>query len=254
MRITKKLAVLVAVSGLIGILPGNAQGGSQESKGGDVSIDLDAAGLAPPGPPGAMPPPPMPGGAGPQAFVAPLPGMPMMGDVMFMAEMPDGPDEDILVALGPGGPGMGGPGGPGGHGGMMMRRGHGSPFADLNLTDDQYEKLWAIKRDSAGRSAGKFGEMMAAEMQLHDLMLQPEIDRTKIMALQGRVNAIKTELSNERLENKIAAMNVLTAEQRKDLRRNMLQRMSGGWGGRGGGMSGHGGGGHGCPVGGCPKK
>lgn len=164
------------------------------------------------------------------------------GDVMFMAEMPDGPDEDAMIAMGPGPSGMGGPGR--GHMAFMHKM-HRSPFADLNLTDDQYEKLWALKRDSMGKNAAKFGELMGAEMQLHDLLLQPEIDRTKIMALQGRINAAKADLANSRVEDRIATMNVLTAEQRRDLRRKMLERMAGGWGG---------GGGKKCPPGSCPMK
>ncbi len=126
MQITKKLALMVAVSGLVGILPAWAE-------------------EAPPGAPPASADVPLAAGDKPQLIMA-TPAMPMEGDVVFMAETPE---EDLLVALGPVGPGMGGPMGGPGH--AFMRRMHGSPFADLNLTDEQYEKLWAIKRDSAGK-------------------------------------------------------------------------------------------------------
>jgi Spy/CpxP family protein refolding chaperone len=246
MRNSKKVALMLAMSTAITVLPAVAQGDAPGPKGADVSIDLDAAGLAPP-PPEA---------GGPMPFTIPLPppmaaGMPpLSGDVLFLAEA-DGPEEDVLMlAMAPPEAGMAI-----GHGGMRgfsaRRWGHGGGmFAGLNLTDTQLEQLFAIKRDSVGKNSAKMGELASASVQVHDAMLQPTIDRAKITALQGRINALKADLANSKLDNKLAMLNVLTAEQRADLRRNMLQRMGGG--GKRGWGRGPGGGGH-CPPGGCPK-
>lgn len=233
MSISKKIAVAAAFVGLIG-----GAAFAQEPQD------------APPGPDMTVSIPPIEGEVEINAPLPPVGIGPMGFDPMDMiAEGPDGPPDAAMPPPGP--PGEGPmmmahmpPGGPGG-GGMMWRHHgggggchRGNPFADLNLTDDQYEKLFALRRDTAGNDAGRMGELMKSEMQLHDLMLQPDIDRAKITATQNHINQIKSELANSRLDKKLAMISILTPEQRKQLRQNMLHRMAGPFG-RGGS---------------CPKK
>lgn len=170
-------------------------------------------------------------------------------DEMGLNEPPPGFEPEML-ALDADGPGMG----------LIAQRiqfrGGGGGLSGLTLTDAQYEQLFALKRDNAGKNAARMGELASASMTLKDLMLQPTLDRTRILAAQARVNALKTELANAKLESRINMLSVLTPEQRTDLRRNMLQRMGGGGGHRGWRGKFMGPGGPGCPMmgpgGDCP--
>lgn len=230
MTISKKLALLGVIAAIAGA-PTLAQEPSRAPNT-DMSIDLGGLGLAPGGPPPmtAQLPPPM--------------GMPAPdGDVLFLAG-PDMGDGSEMVAIAIDGPA---------EGQLIARGGFAGPLGGLNLTDEQYEKLFALRRDNAGKSAARMGELMSLHMTLQDLMMQPELDRAKITATQSRINALKTELANQRLDDKLAMMSILTADQRREMRRNMLQRMGGFHGGPGRGFGGRMGG-H-CPMGpgACPK-
>lgn len=71
-------------------------------------------------------------------------------------------------------------------------------------------------------------------------------------ALQGRINSLHADLANARLDQQMGLLSVLTAEQRKELRRGFLKMEDFGMGGMMGGMRHHmrGHGGPGCGSGG----
>jgi Spy/CpxP family protein refolding chaperone len=134
--------------------------------------------------------------------------------------------------------------------------GFGHGFAGLNLTDDQYEKLFAIKREGMIRMAAGAGQMMTAHMNLHDLLVQPTLDKAKILAAQNNINTLKTANANARMEQTIAMMSVLTPEQRAELHKRMVHRVVDGMGpmgrmgmGKRGGWEHHMHGGHAGPGG-----
>jgi Spy/CpxP family protein refolding chaperone len=111
----------------------------------------------------------------------------------------------------------------------------------LNLTDEQYEKIFALKRENMSKLGGKFSEVATQEMTLHDLLLQPTIDTAKVQGIQQRINALKAEMANARLQEEIGMMNVLTPEQRHQLRMCLLKHAAGPLCCGGGGGFGHGG-------------
>ena len=134
-------------------------------------------------------------------------------DVVFMAAAPVGDNHDKKD---------------GGGGGGWSRRGHGGMFKSLNLTDDQYERLYAIKRESMGQMAGKMGTMATLNMDLKDALLQPDLDKSKIQSVQDKINALKSDMANMRLNHHINMLAVLTPEQRKELRLAMIKSSASG--------------------------
>lgn len=147
-------------------------------------------------------------------------------------------EESVLISEGP--PMMGGPGGPMGMGvgGGGRHHGHHGKFEALNLTDDQYERMYQIKKQTMSRMGAKFSEMMAMHLELQDAMLQPELDKAKLTGIQARINALHADISSIRFDSELSTMAVLTPEQRKDMRRALVKKMAdGGMGG----MCGHGG-------------
>jgi Spy/CpxP family protein refolding chaperone len=153
---------------------------------------------------------------------------PLPGQVVIMEdeEFTPGPGPEIAIAAPIGIPDMDmaiAAGHMGGHGGM---------FGGLHLTDDQYEKLFAIKRDHMLKAAGSCGQMAAAHIALHDAMMAPTIDAAKVHAAQNTINQLKNAQANARLDMMIAMANVLTPEQREELHKRMIHRMvDGGFGG-----------------------
>lgn len=114
-----------------------------------------------------------------------------------------------------------GPGGRGCGGGDCLRA--------LNLTDEQYEKLYGIKNQFLDQIGPKMLEVRTLERHLKDLLTNPTVDAGKAKALQSKINAVKADLANAKLENKLAMLDVLTAEQRKEIRERVIKG-----GGRGG--------------------
>lgn len=169
-----------------------------------LGLGDDAAGM-PPGPP--------PGFSGD----GPPPGGPPMGPPgAMMPDGPPGPDGASLADAPPGacpfrpdcGPSECGPG--------------GLP-PNVTLSDEQYEKMFAIKRDTFAKIGPKMVEMKTGEMDLHDLMSQVSPDKAKIQSVQNRINALRSEMSNIQLDSQLNTLGVLTPEQRQDLRRAFLK-------------------------------
>lgn len=131
------------------------------------------------------------------------------------------------------------------HGGgdmMMLRAGVHSDFSD-----EQLEQMYKSKNDFLDKAGPKMVELKSQERALHDLLTQPDFDKSKAMSLQSKINSIHNDLSNLKLEQRISMLNTLTAEQRKELRKSYIKMMDfgpmmmhgkmrhHGWGHKGGG-------------------
>lgn len=163
------------------------------------------------GPPGGFGPPGA--GFGPPGFGPGGPGGPG-GPPLHGAASIEGPPPDELMAL---------------HGGgelMMLRAAvHGE------FTDDQLEKFYKLKTEFEDKAGPKMVEMKSAQRALHDMLTQPEFDRSKALSLQGKINALQADLATMKLERQMGYVNALTAEQRKELRRSFLKVSDFGMGG-----------------------
>jgi Spy/CpxP family protein refolding chaperone len=135
-----------------------------------------------------------------------------------------------------------------------------------SLTDDQLLKLRALKDQMSVETAQKRAQLKALKHQMFDKMSAPAVNKAEVVALNNQINAIKTDLSNSRLNFMLAAGDIFTPEQKAAFRSRMLRRGMWGGGGRGHGRGHHGGfhggkggfhgkggfGGGACPPGGCP--
>lgn len=228
MKSTRRMITAAAIVSLavLGTLPSFAQTSFTPPSAEDVLVDLDALNMAP---------------EMSLALGATVPLPMMIGIEIDAPDMADGPDFEIALGDGPPGPPISIAAGPGG--------GPGCP-AGMGLTDDQYEKMFELRKASMARKGPKMAEMMTLHMDLQDQLLKPSVDRSKVLAVQSRINALHAELANQKLEDRLAMADVLTPEQRAQMRHFMLKRMSG-CGIAGGSMMGghhmhmrHGGGGH----------
>jgi len=112
-----------------------------------------------------------------------------------------------------------------------------SPGAKFGMTADQKDKLGALRDQFKLATAQKKAELEVAMHQQRELMSKPTVDRSAVLALQSRINALHDELSNARIDMALTASSIFTPEQREMFERHM--------GGHGGGRyGGHREGGH----------
>lgn len=126
----------------------------------------------------------------------------------------DGPPGGT-VAIGPAGAGP--KGGPdcGPRGGFAQK---------LNLSDDQLEKMHAIKTKFQTDTATKQAELKVLHIQLREILSAESINKQAALSLQSKINNLKGELATARLNSMIERAEVLTSEQRKEIHHRMLQR------------------------------
>jgi len=126
-----------------------------------------------------------------------------------------------------GGMGMG-PGMMGGYGGGMMGMG---PLYMLNLTDDQRAKINKITDDERTKHWATMGKIMEEQNKLRDLLQVDTPDAKKVGAAYGAIAQLQRQMVETHVQARNQAEQLLTKEQREQLRN--WQR---GMGGRGMGM------------------
>jgi Spy/CpxP family protein refolding chaperone len=98
----------------------------------------------------------------------------------------------------------------------------------IELSDEQFEKIHALKNQFLDAVGPKMVEIASKERKLRDALLNQNVDSAQAKSLQSDINALKAEVSNLKLDNKISCLNVLTPEQRKGIREKAFR-----WHGRG---------------------
>ena len=110
----------------------------------------------------------------------------------------------------------GGWGGPGGHGPMAMLQG-------LNLTDEQVLKIAEIKGGAFFKMAHDKIDIMALKKQAIKELLNPQVDKAKVRELANQIKEKKSQCMDQMLENIIACSEILTPEQKKELKINKIR-------------------------------
>ena len=99
-----------------------------------------------------------------------------------------------------------------------------------SLSDEQLEKINTLKEAARQSTAAQKTELHALSSRMHDLMTKPDVDRAEVMALQAKVNSLRSDLSNRWLNFRLDSMAVLTPEQKQQVRhRFLMHQMFGGF-------------------------
>ena len=122
----------------------------------------------------------------------------------------------------------------GGPGGFKAERGrqhgffHRSMFGSLRgenaLTDAQLEKMAAIKNGERAQAQPKVSDLISTARQLRDQLSKPDADKSQIQSLQAQINGDKDALSNLKLNTKLQELDLLTGQQKQELRHDFLKR------------------------------
>jgi Spy/CpxP family protein refolding chaperone len=146
-----------------------------------------------------------------------------------------GDQEEFFEAIDGGGCPMGfsharGPGGPGGMrgGGRGFGRGSGGglpleAMAELNLTDEQREKLSSLREQRMKAAIPIEADLKLAQIDLQKLLRNDTPDKAAVSRQADRISALRANLMKNRLSGMIEARAVLTPEQQKKLKELRLQ-------------------------------
>jgi Spy/CpxP family protein refolding chaperone len=94
----------------------------------------------------------------------------------------------------------------------------------FSLSDSQLEKLRTLKDQAKLDTAQRKAQLKVYKHELFDLISKPSVDKEAALSLNTKINALKTELSNARLNFMLAAGDILTPEQKEQMRHRMLKR------------------------------
>jgi len=93
-----------------------------------------------------------------------------------------------------------------------------SPLArELNLTDEQREKITAILKESRAEIIDKRAAVEKAEAEVEDLFAEPVLDQARAQQAIDRLVAARGELTRAFTELSLKLRMVLTQEQWKEL-------------------------------------
>ncbi len=127
--------------------------------------------------------------------------------------------------------------------------------ASLALSDEQLEKIAKLKAELSDSQSPKMNELRSLSRQLKDALSAENPQKGKVMEIQSKINSLKADLSNARLNAKLETLAVLNPEQKQKLRHASLERQVFGARASRGGRRGHGmqkRGRFGGPGGACP--
>ena len=116
------------------------------------------------------------------------------------------------------GPGMMGGGGGWGPGMMGPGTGPGAGLAALNLSDEQREKVSAIREETRKKNWATMGEVRSEQFKLRGMYSAERLDPDKIAEQQKKVDELRRQMLKSRVDTHNKVMAVLTPEQRKQAR------------------------------------
>lgn len=118
--------------------------------------------------------------------------------------------------------------------------GAASPAPGIKLSDEQLEKIHALKNSFKDSASKKVLDLKTLKRQLKDTVMAEKVDRAKATAIQAKINELKNELSSAKLAMRLDTLEILTPEQKQQMRHRQLQKEAfGGRGGRHGGKRMH---------------
>lgn len=121
---------------------------------------------------------------------------------------------------------------------------HGGKREHERLSDEQLEKMSTLKNQFEQATIMQKAQLHVLHLQMQELMMKPSVDRSQVLSIQSKINALHDELSTRFLNYRLDKMDILSPAQREQMRHHMLMHnaFGGGWHGHGGhnGEHGHG--------------
>jgi hypothetical protein len=97
---------------------------------------------------------------------------------------------------------------------------HPSP----GFSDEQLERVHAIKVKYDDLNDARDLQLQKLYRQIFESLNQQNLDKANLLALQNKINSLEAAAANDDLQMMIDLHDVLTAEQRTNLRRETLQQ------------------------------
>ena len=115
---------------------------------------------------------------------------------------------------------MGGYGGGYGPGGGRGGYGYGGggPFAAMNLTDEQREKIAKIQEDNRSRNWNTMGQMRSEMFKLRQMYFADKLDANALTEQQRKVDELRRQMITGHVEARNQIDALLTKEQRQQFR------------------------------------
>ncbi len=98
-----------------------------------------------------------------------------------------------------------------------------SPLANT-FSDEQLEKIAKIKGAFSDTAAAKAAQLHTLGRELKSQLSQSNIDKSQVMDIQAKINSLKNDISNAKLNMRLDTIAVLTPEQRQKFHHMALQR------------------------------
>jgi Spy/CpxP family protein refolding chaperone len=85
--------------------------------------------------------------------------------------------------------------------------------AELNLTDEQLEKIKEIRKSSKGNHKEMKEQMKAARKDMKESLGNPKVSATELQAKFNKLESLKTEMSRKRFETMLSIRSQLNETQ-----------------------------------------
>lgn len=105
---------------------------------------------------------------------------------------------------------------------LSMRKPGPPPFSALKLSDEQLEQMHTIREKHAEIFIPKMAELMRLKHKQMELITALTYDKQAVKDLQTKINALQSELADDRLSIMLESDAVLNADQKKELRHMKL--------------------------------
>jgi Spy/CpxP family protein refolding chaperone len=91
---------------------------------------------------------------------------------------------------------------------------------DLNLTDQQQQKLEDLRFQHQKAMIQKNANLKEAKLEMRNMMQKTEVDEKTILAKQKQISTLKSEIAEARLKHRLEMRKVLNKEQLEKMMKN----------------------------------
>jgi Spy/CpxP family protein refolding chaperone len=90
-------------------------------------------------------------------------------------------------------------------------------YIQAGASAEQADKIRELRKNLEKQNASKATELFALFKEMHGFTTQAELDETKILTVQEKINALQSEMGTEKTRTLISIRKILTSKQRENL-------------------------------------